>query len=493
MRLKHYMMLLLGLPIVGQLLSGYFLFDQLHRLDEAAKREADAKAIIATCQDLRVSVSKIWLWAGAQRFMNNENAELTVDEFANTANKKITELTQQVKGDSFAEKQVREYGDELMSMKELLKDSIVKFDESANAELRFARFMTEGEFLEEFFVRTSAIFKYEREIIAHYMPAVTEFSPIAREERENAIMLVWYAIAFNIILVVILSFVFWRFMIVRMNHLMNNINQFAAGEVELKPVGGGDEIDELDQRFREMAKARHSAEELRRSLQAMVSHDLRSPLTSVSLSLSLLVDKYSPDLKSEVKVIVTRLNSQVGRLVRLAESFLDLEKLQSGKLELDLLKHNVKNLIEQSVDALENVASYKNVSIQTDVSGSDDIVIDSDRITQVLVNLLSNAVKHSPRGAKIVISVRTVNSGATRFEVVDQGPGVAEVDSHKLFNRFSMLGEQPVQEAKGSGLGLYICKLLIEAHKGKIGFKTPESGSGSCFWFEIPKLESDID
>ncbi len=484
-------MLLLGLLIVGQFLSGYFLFDQLRRLDDAARRESEAKAIIATCQELRVSVSKIWLWAGAQRFMNNENAELTVDEFAGTANKRIAELSRQVKGDPSAEKLVRAYAEELSAMEELLKDSIVKFDDTTNAELKFARFMVEGEFLEEFFVRTSGIFRYEREIIAHYTPVVREFSPIARAQRERAINLVVYAIASNIALVVILAFAFWRFMIVRMNHLMKNINQFAAGEVDLKPVGGGDEIDELDQHFREMAKARHYAEEMRRSLQAMVSHDLRSPLTSVSLSLSILMEKYSPDLKPDVKTIITRLNSQVGRLVKLAESFLDLEKLQSGKLELDLEKYNVQTLIAVSVEAIESMSQYKQVSIETNLAGPNEIVIDNDRIIQVLVNLLSNAVKHSPRDSKITVSVFEQSSGVTRFEVVDLGPGVPEAEIHKLFNRFSMLNEQPSAATKGSGLGLYICKLLIEAHKGRIGFQTPESGSGSCFWFEIPKLESN--
>jgi signal transduction histidine kinase len=178
-----------------------------------------------------------------------------------------------------------------------------------------------------------------------------------------------------------------------------------------------------------------------------------------------------------------RLNHETSRLVKLANSFLDLEQAESGTLELHQRETNPSDLIESAVNAVKGLADAKRVQMIIK-SDAKKLICDGDRIVQVLVNLLSNSIKYAPRDSAIELTY-TATETAARFEIKDKGPGISETDRAKLFTRFAQLPDPERRENTGSGLGLYICKLLVEAHKGEIGTVSQPDG-GSCFWFQLP-------
>ena len=113
---------------------------------------------------------------------------------------------------------------------------------------------------------------------------------------------------------------------------------------------------------------------------------------------------------------------------------------------------------------------------------------DSDRTIQVLVNLLSNAIKFAPKDSVITLRSKLTTDHSFRFEVVDQGPGVPPDQINSLFAKFHQLDQPTAVKQEGSGLGLYICRMLITAQGGKVGYTSP-GDRGSCFWFELPLKE----
>ncbi len=126
----------------------------------------------------------------------------------------------------------------------------------------------------------------------------------------------------------------------------------------------------------------------------------------------------------------------------------------------------------------------------------EEIFADADRLVQVMINLLANAVRFAPEGSQITVGIETTpavdgdtltpsSNGWTEFTVADQGPGIPAEDRERIFDRFQQAGSDDGRPRQGSGLGLYICKKIVELHGGVIGVDSPEPG-GSLFWFKIP-------
>ncbi len=227
-------------------------------------------------------------------------------------------------------------------------------------------------------------------------------------------------------------------------------------------------------------------EQLRRDVVAMVSHDLRSPLTSIQVSIDILENGVKGSLPFEAASELRKMGGSTSRMVRLINDFLDLEKLQSGKLELKKKKINLDVLVSNSVDAIRSLAESKNLTISEDNTDI-DIIADGDRVIQVIINLLSNAIKFSPPRSEIKIDADIVDGGVL-VKITDQGPGIELGKQQIIFESFEQL--EDAAKVGSSGLGLSICKNLVELHGGSIGV-TSVPGKGSTFWFILPDLKED--
>ncbi len=216
-----------------------------------------------------------------------------------------------------------------------------------------------------------------------------------------------------------------------------------------------------------------------------VSHELRTPLTSIRGSLSLLDGGRAGEISPRAQQLVKVAHSESERLIRLINDILDIKKIESGKLELELRHVDVLDLIKQAVMGLSSFAEQSRVKLSFQIETMGEIYCDRDRIEQVLYNLLANAIKFSPPEGEVNIKVSKANSGAWHISVKDNGPGISESEMSKLFGLFQQLDPSDSRKKGGTGLGLAISRALVEKHNGSIGIES-KVGYGSTFWFEIP-------
>lgn len=220
-----------------------------------------------------------------------------------------------------------------------------------------------------------------------------------------------------------------------------------------------------------------------------VSHELRTPLTSIRASLGLLEGGVAGEIDEEALQLVEIARSESDRLIRLINDILDLRKIESGKLELKLRTVRLTDLINSVLETMKPMADEHKVSIATEFSVENSVILDRDRIIQVLANLISNAIKFSPRGETVTVAVHTIKQeNKTRFSIMDKGSGIRSDQMHRLFGKFQQLDSSDTRAKGGTGLGLAICKAILEQHGGSIGVDS-QPGQGSTFWFELPILE----
>jgi PAS domain S-box-containing protein len=230
---------------------------------------------------------------------------------------------------------------------------------------------------------------------------------------------------------------------------------------------------------------RKRIEQIKDEFIGMVSHELRTPLTAIKGSIDLLSDEAVGSINQEQKNMLIAGKRNVERLTRLINEVLDLQKLRSGKLDMHWTCEDIKAVIQEAVETMQVQAKEKKlgISLCLDENLPSGIFMDRDRIIQVLLNLLSNAIMFSSEGL-ITITAKP-HEQKLRISVSDQGIGIAKEDIPKLFTHFTQLASSQYRKVGSTGLGLAICKQLIESHHGQIWVNS-EPGQGSVFTFEIP-------
>lgn len=229
---------------------------------------------------------------------------------------------------------------------------------------------------------------------------------------------------------------------------------------------------------------RKDAERRVNEFYSTISHELRSPLTSIRGALSLIEGGMFGDIPGDALELINIANASTKRLIRLINDILDLRKIEAGKMELDIAACQVTELAQTSVAGLQSMANDMQVRLQMGTVENLEIRADADRVIQILTNLISNAIKFSKPGDSVQVSAERMGE-YVRFAVADTGIGIAEADFAKLFNKFQQLDSSDSRNSEGTGLGLAICKAIIEQHNGKIGFQS-KVGEGSTFWFDLP-------
>lgn len=234
--------------------------------------------------------------------------------------------------------------------------------------------------------------------------------------------------------------------------------------------------------------ARIEAEERVSEFYSVVSHELRTPISKIKSSLSVIADGEAGAVSDSVKRFVDISVKAADSLWRLIENILDFKKLESGKFRLLRQRLALAQLVESTVAEFEPVADAASISIKSNCLARPSVKADGQRLVQVLENLLSNAVKFSPRGGEVVVSLDVRDERWARVSVTDVGPGIPATHIGKLFEKFQQIEEPDRRTRGGTGLGLAVCKAIIEAHGGQVGVLS-EPEKGSTFWFEIERAD----
>ncbi|MCB0600634.1 MAG: response regulator, partial [Saprospiraceae bacterium] len=256
--------------------------------------------------------------------------------------------------------------------------------------------------------------------------------------------------------------------------------------------------------YDEAQQARADAEranEAKSSFLSTVSHELRTPLTSV-LGFAKIVkkrleervfpalDQTDPKMSRVVEQVGKNMDvitSEGERLTQLINDVLDLAKIEAGKIEWHMEPCRVDSILNRALEATHSLVEQKKLRVQKNISQELPVVMaDHNKLIQVVINLLSNAVKFTPKGS-ITLNAKQEGDHLV-ISVTDTGIGIAPEDQPKVFEKFKQVGDTLTDKPQGTGLGLPICKEIIEHHGGRLWLES-ETGKGSTFYFSIPVTE----
>jgi signal transduction histidine kinase len=265
------------------------------------------------------------------------------------------------------------------------------------------------------------------------------------------------------------------------------LNELEEKRDELERLNG-----ELERSNRELeaanAKLREMGE-LKEEFLAVTTHDLRSPLTVISGVISFFSSGRLGELTPEQQNMVSMMERNTHNLIELVNDLLDSAKIESGSLKLELSSVEPPAVAGEVYESMRPLAEEKGIALELGVSNElPQVHADRQKLRRILVNLVSNAVKFTPRGGRV--TVRAVQEGdALRFSVSDDGVGIPAEDIPRLFDKYEQARTRATRSEKGTGLGLYITRQLVELHGGHITVDSQE-GKGSTFSFTIPVVKS---
>src|ERR1043165_8658926 len=260
------------------------------------------------------------------------------------------------------------------------------------------------------------------------------------------------------------------------------------GELEEKR----EQLEQVNRRLEESNRELNEANAKLRELSAMkeeflalTTHDLRSPLTVISGVINFFTSGRLGDLTPEQKNMVAMMERNTQNLIELVNDLLDASKLESGTMRLEISSINIKGVVDELRESMEPLAKEKEIGLVEDVPEDlPELRADRAKLRRILVNLVSNALKFTPKGGRVRLGASREGAFA-RVTVSDTGVGIPREDLHDIFDKYAQARSRATRSEKGTGLGLYITRQLVELHGGKIGVQS-EVGKGSTFSFTIP-------
>lgn len=265
--------------------------------------------------------------------------------------------------------------------------------------------------------------------------------------------------------------------------LARTMERFGRGEHDARAEERGPmELRDMVERFNQMATALAAQRKAQIAFLAGVAHDLRNPLSALSLSVSLIEPHEPLPPEPKIRRTIELVRRQLKKLERMVSDLMDMTKVEAGQLELQVERHDLTQLARDVVDLFEATEPEQRIELSTP---SDHILVECDslRIEQVMSNLISNALKYSPTARKIEVGLAREGDEAL-FSVRDYGIGISEEDQLRLFEPFQRAGLSK-DTIPGAGLGLYVVQRLVHAHGGRIDVNSAP-GEGARFTVRLP-------
>lgn len=276
-----------------------------------------------------------------------------------------------------------------------------------------------------------------------------------------------------------------RSMITPLQQMSKAAKSFAVGDFSYRvDVNGNDELADLGNAFNDMADALDKLESSRRSFVANVSHELKTPMTSIAGFIDGILDGTIPQEKEAYYLKIV--SDEVRRLSRLVVAMLNMSKMESGDFEMKPKDYNISDQIIHILLTFEQKIEKKNIDIRgLEALEPYHVMADPDMIYQVVYNLFDNAVKFTNEGGYIDINITDVGE-MVQVSIKNSGDGIDSNELTHIFERFYKIDKSRSLDSKGAGLGLYIVKIMVEMHEGKI-YARSDSRSEAEFIFTLPK------
>jgi len=252
---------------------------------------------------------------------------------------------------------------------------------------------------------------------------------------------------------------------------------------------GRDEFTELARDFNAMSQRLGELDQMKKGFVSHVSHELKAPLASIRQTAHLMLEQIPGPLNEQQQRLLRLSYNSAERLAAMVGNLLDLSRLEAGSMEYAMKPLDLLALVKNVAEEFEVQTNEKHMSIrvEADVQRNFMVAADRDRMTQVIGNLFDNALKFAPRGSEVSARLQDRVAGPDRFvvlSVADTGPGVAEGHKEKIFQKFHQVKHGTKLTGQGVGLGLAICRSIVDAHQGKIWVQDNPAG-GSIFCLEL--------
>ncbi len=336
-------------------------------------------------------------------------------------------------------------------------------------------------------------YKKEKEKAADaVLEAVKKFDEFSRKEFFNKTKIVRDAgalartvavISFilTVLLVILLSSLITRSITDPLLKLVNKTRDIQLGIFDCNlDVSAPPEIKELTEAFNLMCNRLKEVDKIKTNFFAMISHELRNPITTIKEGASLLLEGTCGSTTEKQSRFLTIIAAESNRLISLVNSILDLSKMEAGMIEYHFEKRSIEPLIKQVINEIIPYAEAKRIHVKNLVNTDLPLCrMDSERILDLLRNLVGNAVKFTPEKGQVSITANLLNSGL-EVSVSDTGPGIPKEKLSAIFEKY-----ESSDQKKGTGLGLAIVKHIVTAHGGKVWAES-DPGQGSRFIFVLP-------
>lgn len=348
----------------------------------------------------------------------------------------------------------------------------------------FSRKEIDGLFTEDTFFAGYPVYMNDTFVGAFF--ASTPVEAKLKEYASNMVGMYFWSAMFAAALSFLVIYAFTAKLTNPLRQMSNATKAYAQGDFSKRvSVRGSDELAELCQSFNQMATALSVLESSRRSFVANVSHELKTPMTTIGGFIDGMLDGTIPPEKHEEYLGVVSV--EVKRLSRLVTSMLNLSKIEAGELEIKPVNFDISQHLINCMLTFEQEIEKKNITINGfEEMGQTFIFADRDMIYQVVYNLIDNAVKFTNENGTITVFAGETTDGKNYVSIENTGEGISPEETGRIFERFYKVDKSRSYDVKSAGLGLYLCKTIVEMHQGRI-FAESQKGKFTRFTFILPK------
>src|ERR1700733_7937646 len=431
LKISHKGLILVAVPLVFEIAFVVCLIQMLKTAEHEATELAQSRAIVSCASELDKSLAYAGYSLSSWKVTQSDRLVKRYDMLVARAQKVCARLTELSGNDERLRRHsahIQEIADRIIS----LTSNFRRPSDSAMLML-----MNKGTYLaqverayEALYDETQSLMNEEESI---------QIGGSNSELRSKAIIygLIDLAVVLNVGLTVALAIYFSRSITKRVDVLTENAQRLAQGNSLNAPVTGQDEIASLDRVFHKMAKDLRETEQRKQDFVSMITHDLRTPLTSMRTVSTTLAEGADVRHDEEDRQRISVLERSLDRMINLVNDLLDMDKIEAGLLQLDFSLSNFTDVLESSIESVRHLADRRQIKI---AAGNVDVEIEVDRkrIEQVIVNLLANAVKYSPHGSTVSVAANTDGAFLT-VRVTDTGRGIPAQHLDQIFDRFKQV------------------------------------------------------
>jgi two-component system, NtrC family, sensor histidine kinase GlrK len=300
----------------------------------------------------------------------------------------------------------------------------------------------------------------------------------------------WWVLVVALSIGLIVPVLIYRSVTKDLKSIKDGIKHIADGDFDYRiSLGSKDELGLLADSFNNMALRLKELDAMKSEFISVVSHELKTPLTSMKEAASLLLEGLAGDLADRQRRLVEIMGQGIKRLLHTVSELLEMSRIESGMVQLHMELHDMNSVITSFISEIKPIADISGVEINVEYSQEDcKVMVDWNKILQVLTNLTHNAIKYSPEGS--IVEIRIKNSdGEIVTEVEDHGKGIPEEDLPRIFEKFYQ--SRYTRGHGGIGLGLAISRGIVDAHGGKM-YAQSNVGKGSIFSFSLPVAHDNV-